>query len=69
HCADKTCDKSDGTCDDGCEIGYNSHTCDQMCPTLTWGSKCLKRCSHHCLNKTCNFVNGICDHGCDGDFN
>ncbi|GFS00479.1 multiple epidermal growth factor-like domains 10 [Elysia marginata] len=69
HCKgeDNPCDNVDGTCDLGCDPGYQGALCTEECDSGTYGKNCSLTCSEHCKGEynSCNNVDGSCDQGCD----
>ncbi|ESO87364.1 hypothetical protein LOTGIDRAFT_175960, partial [Lottia gigantea] len=70
YCKDGVpCDYITGVCStEGCLPGYTGSSCNQKCPTRTYGRNCLQLCSNNCLNLECNNMNGICIGGCKPGF-
>ncbi|KAK3802824.1 hypothetical protein RRG08_062097 [Elysia crispata] len=68
HCVgqDNSCDHVYGTCDLGCDPGFQGFHCTQKCDPGYYGKDCIMTCSEFCggNNTSCHHVNGSCDLGC-----
>ncbi|BFY99758.1 hypothetical protein BsWGS_02798 [Bradybaena similaris] len=62
------CEKYSGKCLHGCGPGWTGNNCDLMCPSFTYGVKCLGSCGHCHEESPCNIVNGRCSDGCLAGF-
>ncbi|KAK3795272.1 hypothetical protein RRG08_055834 [Elysia crispata] len=73
HCAgdQNSCHHVNGTCDLGCEPGYQGSSCTQVCPRGRYGSGCTQACSVQCAGREspCDHVDGSCYFGCKQDDN
>ncbi|BFZ21555.1 hypothetical protein BsWGS_24594 [Bradybaena similaris] len=77
-CRNKTtsvgsCNNVDGTCEDGCEDGYQGSNCTWECDPGKYGPGCGNTCSDHCLStsgggRSCGHVNGTCLNGCEAGY-
>ncbi|XP_071123327.1 receptor-type tyrosine-protein phosphatase epsilon-like [Mytilus edulis] len=67
NCLKSPCDKLTGSCSDGCEIGWQTDSCDEECSTGSYGWGCGTFCDG-CLNITCDIVDGNCTLGCADGF-
>ncbi|XP_061194979.1 multiple epidermal growth factor-like domains protein 10 [Saccostrea echinata] len=56
----KTCNRTTGECQGGCQPGWEGLQCDQSCSSDTYGFDCLNNCSTSCINNTCDSVTGYC---------
>ncbi|XP_052686889.1 multiple epidermal growth factor-like domains protein 10 [Crassostrea angulata] len=67
HCKDsKTCNHTNGLCNNGCDDGWTGLNCTKECPSKTYGPDCVHNCSGQCLRDVaCNITTGKCDTGCD----
>ncbi|RUS82844.1 hypothetical protein EGW08_009366 [Elysia chlorotica] len=68
HCGGnfKTCFKDDGSCNEGCERGFQPPRCDTACAKGTYGQDCKDNCSEGCsgTDKDCDPADGTCIYGC-----
>ncbi|GFN80217.1 multiple epidermal growth factor-like domains 10 [Plakobranchus ocellatus] len=69
HCAGQinTCSPFNGTCDHGCNVGFQLPNCDTVCDVGSYGQNCIQNCSVNCAgtNSTCSPFDGSCDQGCE----
>ncbi|XP_041349416.1 multiple epidermal growth factor-like domains protein 10 [Gigantopelta aegis] len=72
-CADRkcldsssSCDHVTGECDSGCQRGYQSVDCTELCSVGTYGYNCNASCDdRHCSgNQDCDRFFGNCTQGC-----
>ncbi|GFS22435.1 multiple epidermal growth factor-like domains 10 [Elysia marginata] len=72
HCKgkDNSCGNVDGTCDQGCDPGYQGALCAQECDNGIYGEDSSLFCSEYCKGEdnSCDNVDGTCDHGCDAGY-
>ncbi|XP_041379648.1 receptor-type tyrosine-protein phosphatase T-like [Gigantopelta aegis] len=62
-----TCDRCNGTCDNGCLKGWELPDCITECRHNTFGPNCLFNCTErHCKgdNSECDVEDGNCQDGC-----
>ncbi|KAK3697280.1 hypothetical protein RRG08_065091 [Elysia crispata] len=71
HCAgaDNTCNYLNGSCDQGCDVGYLSPLCKDICPLGKYGPRCNTTCSGQCVGQhnPCHHIDGSCYLGCVQD--
>ncbi|GFN80208.1 multiple epidermal growth factor-like domains 10 [Plakobranchus ocellatus] len=69
HCGgpNNQCEPFYGTCNLGCETGFQPPLCDKVCPLGMYGSDCVLKCSSHCAGpyNRCDPFDGTCDQGCE----
>ncbi|BFZ21545.1 hypothetical protein BsWGS_24585 [Bradybaena similaris] len=68
-----SCNNVDGTCEDGCDDGYQGSNCTSECDPGTYGRGCGNTCSDHCLSmsgggRSCGHVDGTCLKGCEAGY-
>ncbi|KAK3781275.1 hypothetical protein RRG08_066555, partial [Elysia crispata] len=65
HCGGnlKSCHRVNGSCNQGCDLGYMGPLCVQECNMRKWGQNCTEKCSARCNNNNCQLVTGMCN-GC-----
>ncbi|XP_053400711.1 platelet endothelial aggregation receptor 1-like [Mercenaria mercenaria] len=61
------CDYINGTCLNGCKVGWKGLKCESECEDGKWGPGCAANCGN-CYSATCNHVNGECPDGCAAGF-
>ncbi|XP_062608625.1 uncharacterized protein LOC134270415 [Saccostrea cucullata] len=61
HCINNTqCKHGNGTCPEGCAVGYDGPHCANVCRQSYWGVNCKERCSTECVSQTCHHETGHC---------
>ncbi|XP_052692392.1 multiple epidermal growth factor-like domains protein 10 [Crassostrea angulata] len=68
YCAYGDCDRTTGTCLDGCKSGYIGRFCNKTCSVGKYGSQCSESCGHCSNNSTCYHVDGSCKAGCEAGY-
>ncbi|XP_055884947.1 receptor-type tyrosine-protein phosphatase T-like isoform X2 [Biomphalaria glabrata] len=58
------CDPGTGLCPHGCQDGYTSDKCDQICQPGYYGKDCRFKCGKCKNNSTCDAFTGKCLVGC-----
>ncbi|XP_056003643.1 receptor-type tyrosine-protein phosphatase alpha-like [Ostrea edulis] len=67
HCQGHWCEIHSGACF-GCNPGYQSLHCDQVCSGQRYGPECSLSCGSCNDREACHHINGSCLQGCDGGF-
>ncbi|GFN80257.1 multiple epidermal growth factor-like domains 10 [Plakobranchus ocellatus] len=72
HCSgpNNNCNPFDGSCELGCDVGYQPPLCDKVCSFGTYGPSCERKCNRHCSgpNNNCHPFDGRCEEGCDAGY-
>ncbi|KAK0065100.1 multiple epidermal growth factor-like domains 10 [Biomphalaria pfeifferi] len=66
NCYNRSCDRTTGVCDKGCNGFTDPPICNEACSSGQWGLNCISQCSINCYNRSCDHVTGVCDKGCNG---
>uniref|UniRef100_K1Q3Y1 Multiple epidermal growth factor-like domains 10 n=1 Tax=Magallana gigas TaxID=29159 RepID=K1Q3Y1_MAGGI len=59
------CNRFNGSCDSGCNPGWQGYECQDACDTDSFGDNCTKTCGHCRDVNQCSNINGTCMTGCD----
>nr|ACH42087.1 predicted protein tyrosine phosphatase [Crassostrea gigas] len=68
YCKNNMCDRTSGTCLEGCMNGYTGDHCNETCPYSKYGGNCSETCGNCFKNLTCNHIDGTCINGCQKGF-
>uniref|UniRef100_K1R1V0 Tyrosine-protein kinase receptor Tie-1 n=1 Tax=Magallana gigas TaxID=29159 RepID=K1R1V0_MAGGI len=61
YCAYGDCDRTTGTCLDGCKSGYIGRFCNKTCDDGEYGQNCQYMCTGNCINgEACDKASGHC---------
>ncbi|XP_052793370.1 multiple epidermal growth factor-like domains protein 11 [Mya arenaria] len=65
NCKFQACNKVNGHCEEGCDVGFTGERCQLACSKGTYGDHCSGTCSSFCYNdRQCDHITGFCGRGC-----